>query len=444
MTIKRFLIALPGIVALGLLIARFAPPIPRASGQNVATCSVAQMKGGDVGARINACDAKLGGNKGVILLSGGGTISTPVTISSNHTLQISSGVYKANNDGAVIRLKDDSSLVCDSFAAVLEESTGKNDGSGVKPFTIVASYNGTSSDSPNGTLTRNLSVKGCHFRGARPDFDSSSQTVSLGNCHNCSATGNWLEATRTIGIQTGGGSGMGNYADHVTIAKNLLTTVASQNIAVVNSTNVSVVDNTIKAPGQANGPGVVPIDIEPNVGDRIVNVKVANNLVDMTKTVIDSSGAKALHGIAVNNLNQAKPFTGVEVSKNTLYGAELNDHYNHISGGLILVRGASNTLVSENILRRSTYCILLDSGSSNVTVSGNQLSTCGSGSSEPLRILDSSNNQILNNKLWADPANFMDFSHVSRNIVELGASDHNIFRGNDAGIALRGPHSVRQ
>jgi parallel beta-helix repeat protein len=160
--------------------------------------------------------------------------------------------------------------------------------------------------------------------------------------------------------------------------------------------------------------------------------------------VLDSSGAKALHGIAINNLNQARPFTGVEVSKNTFYGAELNDPNNHISGALILVRGASNTLVSGNILRRSTYCILLDSGSSNVTVSGNQLSTCGSGSTEPVRILDSSNNQILNNKLWADPANFKDFSQVSRNIIELGASDHNVFRGNDAALTLRGPHSVRR
>ena len=37
--------------------------------------------------------------------------------------------------------------------------------------------------------------------------------------------------------------------------------------------------------------------------------------VDMTNTVIDASGQKALHGIAINNSNQANPFTGVEVSK---------------------------------------------------------------------------------------------------------------------------------
>jgi hypothetical protein len=409
--------------------------------QQGAVCVAAQMNGRDMGAKINACDARLGKAKGTIRLSGGGTIATPVVVSSNHTLQVVSGVYPATNDGAVIRLKDDSSLICDSWDAVLLESTGKNDAGGVKPFTIVAAYNGSSVDAPNGSLTRNLVVKGCHFKGARQDFDSTSQTVSLANCHNCSATNNWLDATRTIGIQTGGGSALGNYADNVVISKNLLTTVASQNIAVVNSSNVQVVDNTIKSPGQANGPGVVPIDVEPNVGDRIVNVKIANNLIDMTDTAIDGSGTKGLHGLAVNNLNGARPFTGVEVTLNTIYGGNLNDPNNHVSGALILLRSAQNTVVSNNTLRRGTYCILIDSASSQLKVFGNQLSTCGSGSTQPFLIQDSSNNEIYDNKLWGDPANLYDFSEISRVIREAGASDNNVFRGNQAVLAISGKRS---
>jgi parallel beta-helix repeat protein len=402
------------------------------------------MKGNDVGARINACDAQLGTNRGEIVLGGGGTISTQVVISSNHTLRVNGGIYKATANGPVIRLKNDSALVCDSLDAVLEESTGKNGDAGVKPFTIVAAYAGSSLDSPNGTLARNLSIRGCHFRGARSDFDSASQTIAIGNCHDCSVTNNWLESTRTIGIQTGGGSRLGNYAENVIIAKNLLTTVASQNIAVVNSSNVQVIDNTIRAPGMANGPGVVPIDIEPNVGDRIVNVKIANNLVDMTNTAIDAGGAKGLHGIAINNLNHANPFTGVEVSNNPIYGAGLKDPHNHVSGGLILVRGAANTLIANNTLRRGTYCILIDSGSSKITVSGNQLSSCGSGSSQSVKIVDSSNNLFLDNKLWGDPANLFDLSQIGKQMVEMGDSDNNTFRGNDAIVSLNGRGSRKQ
>lgn len=440
-SLLTMLLAFVAAAVLGLPAAQKPQTGARAQTSVGGRCLVAGMKGNDVGAKINACDAKLGSNKGEILLSGGGTISTQVVISSHHTLRVSGGIYKATADGPVIRLKDDSSLVCDSLDAVLEESTGKNGEAGVKPFTIVAAYAGASLDSLNGSLARNLSIKGCHFRGARSDFDSASQTVALGNCHNCSVTNNWLEATRTIGIQTGGGSSMGNYADNVIIAKNLLTTVASQNIAIVNSSNVQVIDNIIRAPGLANGPGVVPIDIEPNVGDRIANVRIANNMIDLTKTVIDAYGAKGLHGIAINNLNGAKPFTGVEVTRNTLYGGDLKDPHNHVSGGLILARGAQNTVISHNILRRATYCILIDSGSSRLKVVGNQLSSCGSGSSEPIRILDSSDNEILNNKLWNDPANIHDFSSISRNIVEMGVSDNNIFRGNDAVVQISGRRS---
>jgi parallel beta-helix repeat protein len=404
------------------------------------TCLAARMRGNDVGAKINACDTQLGSSKGEILLSGGGTISTPVNISSNHTLRVSSGIYSATNDGAVIRLKDDSALICDSWDAVLQESTGKNDRAGVKPFTIAAAYNGTTLESPNGTIAQNLVIKGCHFKGARSDFDSASQAISLGNCHNCSVTNNWLEATRTMGIQTGGRAVAGKYAENVTIAKNLLTNVASQNIAIVNSSNVQVTDNIIKAPGSAGGPGVVPIDIEPNVGDRIVNVKITKNLIDMTHTPIDRS-AKALHGIAINNLNGANPFAGIEVTQNTIYGGDFKDPNNHVSGGLILARAAQNTVISNNILRRGTYCILIDSGSSKITVTGNQLSSCGSGSSVPFRIQDSSDNEIYDNTVWADPSNTFDLSRVARAIVEAGSSNNNVFRGNNADVLITGRNS---
>src|SRR5437899_10192591 len=147
MTISRLLLMVFGVATLGLPAASLVQPIASPPAPLEATCSPAQMKGGDVGARINSCDAKLGSNKGVSLLSGAGIISTPVTISSNHTLRVSTGIYHATNNGAVIRLKDNSSLVCDSWDAVLEESTGKNDQAGVKPFTIVTAYNGTSLDS---------------------------------------------------------------------------------------------------------------------------------------------------------------------------------------------------------------------------------------------------------------------------------------------------------
>jgi hypothetical protein len=252
MKMKSILVHLP---AVALAVCAFSYP---ALAQNVQTtdprittengdrvCVAAQMSGADIGAKINACDAALGSAKGEIWLTGGGNIATQVVISPNHTLRVVSGTYPATTNGAVVRLKDNSSLVCESWGPTLQESTGLVGAS--TPFTIVTPYNGASSDAPNGALAQNIVIRGCHFKGARPDFSSAPQTVSLGNCRNCQATNNWLEDTRTIGIQAGGAAQSGFYAENVLISGNLLTGVASQNIAVTNAEGVIISNNTMRA-----------------------------------------------------------------------------------------------------------------------------------------------------------------------------------------------------
>ena len=97
-------------------------------------CVAAQKSGSDVGAKVNACDSDLGTSKGEIWLTGGGNISTPIEIRSNHTLRVLSGTYTASTPVQVIRLHDNSTLRCDSWAPVLQESTQTG---GNEVFTIV-------------------------------------------------------------------------------------------------------------------------------------------------------------------------------------------------------------------------------------------------------------------------------------------------------------------
>ncbi len=107
-------------------------------------CYAEKMSGKDVGEKVNACDTALGSQRGEIRLSGGGNIATQIVVSSNHTLHVISGDYWATTNGVVIRLKDNSNLMCDSWTPTLRESTGR---AGVtSPFTIVAPYNGASAD----------------------------------------------------------------------------------------------------------------------------------------------------------------------------------------------------------------------------------------------------------------------------------------------------------
>src|SRR3954463_3675041 len=62
-------------------------------------CAVERMSGGDVGAKINACDKMLGAQSGEIRLTGGGNIATQVVVSTGHTLRVVSGNYTATTNG---------------------------------------------------------------------------------------------------------------------------------------------------------------------------------------------------------------------------------------------------------------------------------------------------------------------------------------------------------
>ncbi len=134
-------------------------------------------------------------------------------------------------------LDNNTSLVCESWDSILEEGTAPEASPGVafsartgqSVFTIVQSRSGIISHADK---NERLRVEGCHFRGARKDFNSAVQTVSLGNCENCIARNNWFERVRTIALQAGGTAEKGNAARNILFENNLFTGSASQNLAL--------------------------------------------------------------------------------------------------------------------------------------------------------------------------------------------------------------------
>lgn len=383
--------------------------------------------GSDIGAKINAADVFLGATEGEIRVGAGGNIATQVVISAKHHLHIVAGNYSATTNGAVIRLKDNSSLECDGWGPILQESTGSTAVS--SPFTVVAPYNGASADAVNGTVAQNIVVHGCHIKGARSDFSSGPQGIAMANCHNCQVTGNWMDATHTIGIQAGGGSGSGNYADGVLIAHNLLTGGVSQQLAVVNSQNVIVSDNQVLATGQIGGPGVSAIDLEPNVGDRLFNIRVHNNVVNAVDSVTGIT-----NGIVVQNGNAASPFGAIEIANNTVIGAlHSTPASNKISFAGILIRTAQDVKVVNNTVTRVAWGILLDTGTNSTLVQSNRLIDCGSGGSTfPITVLDSNANFVAYNQLFASFGDALNFSNaIAKAIVESGTSTFNYFWENN-------------
>ncbi|MGI9065980.1 MAG: hypothetical protein ACR2HX_06200 [Pyrinomonadaceae bacterium] len=418
------------------------PAIPIAVGANdpvVATqtgdriCFAAQAAGADVGAKVNTCDALLSVSKGEIHLTGGGNIATQIILSPHHTLRVLSGTYTATVNGAVVLLKDNTAVDCASWSPTLAESTGTTGGTN-SPFVIIGDHAGHTA---SGGTNVNITVRGCHLKGARGDFNSASQTIGLGNCQNCTVESNWLDATRTIGIQYGGSSATGNYAKNSTIKNNMLTSVASQSIAVTNGEAISISGNQIISPGQTGGPGNTPIDLEPNaVADRVRSITVTNNLIDAR----NSPSGIVINAILVQNGAGTSSYGPVFIEGNEIIGAALSAAGNQIAHGFIYVL-APNTHVKGNYLQRGFNCLNAESASGG-SFTNNVLNGCGYTANYSILLENTSGYTVDGNIILIDPIDAL-VAGQDRTIQELGSSTGNRYSNNTADFfALLGTSKV--
>jgi parallel beta helix pectate lyase-like protein len=399
-------------------------------------CEARKQPGSDVGAKVNACDKTLGKAAGDIVLAGGGTISTQILLSPGHTLKlVGKGVYPSRVEGPAVVLDSNTSLVCANWDSILEEGTAPEASPGVaygahtgrSVFTIVQSRSGIIS---HATKNERLRVEGCHFRGARKDFNSAVQTVSFGNCENCIARNNWFESVRTIALQAGGTPEKGNAARNILFENNLFTGSASQNLALTNVVGAIVRKNRFIAPGISGGPGTAVIDVEPNTNDVVDDVLIEGNLIDASNTPIDASGPKTIFGIVVNALNPTRVFRNVRVVRNTVIGSPPTAPFGRISYAGILVRGASGVVVERNLIQRVNRGLVLDYGASATVVRGNTLLSCGSGGTGAIEIGDSSNNVLVDNIMDKAPGDLIYSAERSKVITQSGSSRNNRIENN--------------
>src|SRR6185295_3019636 len=269
------------------------------------------------------------------------------------------------------------------------------------------------------------------------------QTIALANCHGCLVDNVTLDHTRTIGIQSGGNSANGNFAQDVEIRGCTLVGVASQGIAVVNSRNVRVHDNVIRAPGDPDGPGNVPIDIEPNSGDTLRYVYVYNNHIDASESAQNQFGTVTLAGIAVQGANTAD-FGDVFVHHNTVTGHTPDFDGYMISSGCILLRTARGVHVTDNDVSFCGYAgIALDYQSSYNQILRNTITSSGFNPAISLLVDSSSNNEVKFNKIGIDPREAPGLiagedTLILEQSVTAGPADNNDFEGNLADVALNG------
>jgi hypothetical protein len=359
---------------------------PPAAGQRTAIAN--DFPGQDLGAKINAADKSLGGAPGEIVVKGGGTIATQVVVSSDHVLRLMAGTYATKTTNVPILLKPRSSIVgADWDHTIILESTAAGQ------FTVVSAYNHSIE---NGSADSGLVIRDLQIKGANPGFNSAPQAVSLGNCSNCLVDKVWINATRSIGIQLGGSSRKGFFADNSKITNCLFTRVASQNLALVNGKNIVFEGNRFLTSGQIGGPGNTNIDLEVNEGtDHLENVIIRNNLIDVRKSDTSPTG----NGIVIQATSGTPYIGAIVVEKNTIIGGETEGTVTNVLSNGIYIYGATmrDVTIRDNTIRRTGQSGIRIEGS-RIVVSNNQMFDVGGGGTAGFVVI-ATDSQITGNTL---------------------------------------------
>ncbi len=386
----------------------------RTAAASTKTVTANTFPGADLGAKINAADKSLGAGAGEIVIKGGGTISTQVIVSSDHVLRFMPGTYATKTANIPILMKPRSSLLGAGWDnTIILESTAPDQ------FTVVKAYNNSIE---NGAADSGLTIRDLQIKGANHGFNSAPQAVSLGNCSGCLVDKVWINGTRSIGIQLGGSSRKGNFADNSKITNCLFTRVASQNLALVNGRNIVFEGNRFLTPGQAGGPGSTNIDLEVNeAADHLENVTIRNNLIDVRNSELPTSG----NGIVVQ-ATSGTPYVGpILIEKNTIIGGETQGTITNVLSNGIYIFGNTmrDVTIRDNTIRRTGQSGMRIEGT-HIIVSNNQMFDVGGGGI-PGFVVQATNSQFIGNSLSYSGA-----GPIDSQLQILPGSARNVFQNN--------------
>jgi hypothetical protein len=382
--------------------------------------SANNFPGNDLGAKINAADKALGTNPGEITVKGGGTISTQVIISSDHVLRFLPGTYATKTSDIPILMKSRSSVIGSGWESIIMESTAPDQ------FTVICAYN---QSILNGKPDSALVIRDIQIKGANPGFYSTPQALSLGNCSGCTVDKVWINGTRSIGVQYGGSSSDGFFAENSKVTNCLFTRVASQNLALVNGKNITFENNRFMTSGQRGGPGNTNIDLEPNSDtDHLENVVIRNNTIDVRNSEVTPTG----NGIVVQATTGTPHVGPILIENNTIIGGSIVGTVTNVLSNGIYVYGATmrNVTIRNNVITRTGQSGIRIEGT-RINVMDNRLTDVGGGGI-PGFVVHATESQIINNTLT-----YSGNGPVDNSMVILPGSKGNVYQ-NNRGFVLTG------
>lgn len=416
-----------------------------------ASCRVAQlaMPGADVGAKINACDAALGADRpgGEIHVSGGGTISTFVSLSRGRTLWFHDGTYTLHQaytgnpsqdiqtELGMIRYRDGATIKGDGWGTIIVEPPITNRPTVFAPYiSSVLTNGGYFHGVTRGVTIRDLQIKGRQTVASNGTYS----TIEIGNSHDVLVENVFLNQTTGNGITAGGSSGLSSpggcggvriereCANNVVMRGNRLFQVQNQGLNVVNGRNVSIVNNVLKDHNRISGSNGAGVDIETNtVTDTAQAIRIEGNMLDFSNSPQPSAG----NGINVQSSGQAI-YGPVDVLNNTLIGSALAEGaVGHMVYGIFVAAGTRRVTVAGNKIQRTSNSGIIVYGTGHV-IRDNELISVAGGGNVAISLMGTGGTSIRGNRVRIDRT-ARGASDVIAEAAGTGANN-NVIEGNVA------------
>ncbi len=281
--------------------------------------------------------------------------------------------------------------------------------------------------------TKNITIMGFHVVGRQPVYDGGSRlTIAFGNCVNCAAIYNYLDNTRSIGIQFGGYGGNGKYANHFLAWRNVLSRVAAANIAVVNGENGLIAENySLKLGHQGFGGGVSGFDLETNApDDHARNIWVMNGLFDYEGSFQNSAG-NAINFQAPGGLKTGTG--GIYAVNNWIIGGRNDALHRYMANGF-LMNSVNGVTIKNNYVYKTGQSGLQWYGAGLGTGTGsyiedNWFDATGGGGNPSILFINVSGVTVRRNRFTLDPDTKFG---TDLSIRDCGGT-RNVFRDNSNG-----------
>lgn len=253
--------------------------------------------------------------------------------------------------------------------------------------------------------SKNITILGFHVVGRQPIYDGGTrQTMVFGNCVNCAAMYNYLDNTRSIGIQFGGYGGNGKYANNFLAWRNVFSRVATANIAVVNGENGLIAENySLKLGHPGFGGGISGFDLETNAPeDHAKNIWVMNGLFDYEGS--SQEGAGNAINLQAPGLNASTG--GIYAVNNWILGGRNDAVHRYMANGFF-VTSVNGVTIKNNYVYKTGQNAVQWTGEERGTGSGsfiedNWFDATGGGGNPSILLINVSGVTLRRNKFTLD------------------------------------------